>query len=99
MARLAHVNIIRLIALYQGNDPTQVGYLCELADLGSLMSYLESDRHAYSGRHVVSFARDIATGMEFLTSQSIIHRDLKSPNVLVCSNGLDIPVCKICDFG
>ncbi len=49
---------------------------------------------------MLSFARDIAQGMQFLVKNDIIHRDLKSPNILVFSNpDSPIPICKICDFG
>jgi serine/threonine protein kinase len=35
---------------------------------------------------------DIAKGMEALHSHKIIHRDLRSPNVLVCSLSKTAPV-------
>lgn len=41
------------------------------------------------------WARQIADGMRYLHSKKIIHRDLKSPNILVN----DRNVLKICDFG
>ena len=44
---------------------------------------------------VLSFARQIAVGMEYLHSRHIVHRDLKPPNVFVSNAG----VIKICDFG
>lgn len=47
---------------------------------------------------ILSWASDIAAGMQYLhdgAPQRIIHRDLKSMNVLV-SNDF---VLKICDFG
>ncbi|GFN89589.1 mitogen-activated protein kinase kinase kinase [Plakobranchus ocellatus] len=44
---------------------------------------------------VLDWAKQIASGMNYLHSFKIIHRDLKSPNVLVASND----VVKISDFG
>lgn len=41
-------------------------------------------------------AKEIATGMQYLHNEwKIIHRDLKSPNILVDGNN----TLKICDFG
>ncbi|CAG5125605.1 unnamed protein product [Candidula unifasciata] len=44
---------------------------------------------------VLDWAKQIASGMNYLHSHKIIHRDLKSPNVLVSSND----IVKISDFG
>ncbi|KAH9514827.1 hypothetical protein Btru_023738 [Bulinus truncatus] len=44
---------------------------------------------------VLDWAKQIASGMNYLHSHKIIHRDLKSPNVLVASND----IVKISDFG
>lgn len=44
---------------------------------------------------VLEWAKQIASGMNYLHSHKIIHRDLKSPNVLVASND----IVKISDFG
>lgn len=47
-------------------------------------------------------ARDIAAGMEHMHSSSIMHRDLKSQNVLLAQrvgSPEDVPVAKVGDFG
>lgn len=54
------------------------------------------------GVQVVGFGKDIAKGVKYLHSlrPMIIHRDLKSSNLLVSSNGEGRDkICKISDFG
>ncbi|XP_022106385.1 fibroblast growth factor receptor 1-like isoform X3 [Acanthaster planci] len=52
-------------------------------------------REALGAVHILSFAFQIANGMEYLSSMHLIHRDLATRNVLL-GEGL---VCKLCDFG
>jgi serine/threonine protein kinase len=46
-------------------------------------------------QRVLRYASDIASGMQYMHSRNVIHRDLKSPNVLI---SVDL-VLKISDFG
>ena len=67
----------------------------EFAEKGSLYRYLHEDHHVPSVDQSLSWALQVAQGVEHLHNHDIIHRDLKSPNVLL-SKAMDI---KLCDFG
>lgn len=73
----------------------------EYMDQGSLASYLKSNK-SLGWDTKLKLALDIAWGMQFLhnTSPPTVHRDLKSPNVLLKSlPEAPFVQAKISDFG
>ncbi|CAB1105815.1 unnamed protein product [Ectocarpus sp. CCAP 1310/34] len=77
---------------------TIIPHLClvvELASGGSLQQYLRSASDPLGHALQAAFLYDVARGMTFLHDKGILHRDLKSANVLMFTNGR----LKICDFG
>jgi Leucine-rich repeat (LRR) protein/serine/threonine protein kinase/GTPase SAR1 family protein len=71
--------------------------------LGSLDRHLRDTSVTHpclSWKYRVRLALNIAKGMDYLHSEDFIHRDLRSPNILIASRDerLDI-VAKVADFG
>uniref|UniRef100_A0A4W6CM24 Tyrosine-protein kinase n=1 Tax=Lates calcarifer TaxID=8187 RepID=A0A4W6CM24_LATCA len=67
----------------------------EYLPYGSLIGYLESNRHNVNTRRMLLFASQICKGMEYLQTLRYVHRDLAARNILVASESL----VKIADFG
>jgi len=100
-----HMNIINLLGVCTQDGPLYV--IVEFAEHGNLRDFLRKHRPAsgyerangekppLTEKQLVSFARQIAKGMEYLGSKKCIHRDLAARNVLVAEGY----VLKIADFG
>ena len=74
---------------------------------GSLKTKLESEAQKLADANqlnaqsvltdglIVKFALEMTSGLEYLHQQKIVHRDLRSPNVLISATG----TAKLADFG
>ncbi|CAJ0962983.1 unnamed protein product, partial [Mesorhabditis belari] len=89
---LDHRNIIKFMGIC-----TQAPCFCivmEFCSNGQLNELLKSTELTPSKRWV-DMAQQVASGMEYLHRNKIVHRDLKSPNILAAGDG----TMKISDFG
>ncbi|XP_043808972.1 serine/threonine-protein kinase STY8 isoform X2 [Manihot esculenta] len=69
--------------------------LAEYMPGGSLYDYLHKNHNVLKLPQLLKFAIDVSRGMEYLHQNNIIHRDLKTANLL-----MDIhKVVKVADFG
>ena len=102
MARLNHMNVIRMLAICPTGQPF---ILMEYMEFGDLNQYLQKFEVAPSGREptdkqisvplLLYACIQISNGMRYLASLHFIHRDLASRNCLVGKDN----VIKIADFG
>ena len=94
MAGLRHENIVRCFGVVV--TPPTFGLVleyCERRDLSELLGGPTPANMAEG--FVLRVASHVAAGMHYLHAQGIMHRDLKSANVLLDATG----VAKVTDFG
>eukprot|EP01090_Pellita_catalonica_P019597 TRINITY_DN6725_c0_g1_i1.p1 TRINITY_DN6725_c0_g1~~TRINITY_DN6725_c0_g1_i1.p1 ORF type:complete len:298 (+),score=58.96 TRINITY_DN6725_c0_g1_i1:46-939(+) len=90
-----HPNIVRLMGLSIDNGPNDMYIIMEFIKGGSLRNKLKDTSIKISWSRKVDIALQVARAMTYLHSRNVIHRDLKSHNLLV-ADGWKI---KVCDFG
>ena len=98
-----HANVIALIGYIPSASPIMV---TECAEYGSLDKYLRKKRkadppEALGDVTTVTYAYQIAAGMEYIASKKMVHRDLASRNILLADTIYhgEEKHCKITDFG
>ncbi|KAL6649257.1 hypothetical protein ACP70R_013481 [Stipagrostis hirtigluma subsp. patula] len=95
MRRLRHPNIV----LFMGavTRPPNLSIVSEYLPRGSLYKILHRPNCQIDEKRRIKMALDVAKGMNCLHTSvpTIVHRDLKSPNLLVDNNWN----VKVCDFG
>lgn len=95
MLRLRHPNVV----LFMGavTRPPHLSILTEFLPRGSLFKLLHRPNIQLDEKRRLRMALDVAKGMNYLHTSNpmIVHRDLKTPNLLVDKNW----VVKVCDFG
>lgn len=95
MRRLRHPNIVQFLGAV--TRPPNLSIVSEFLPRGSLYKILHRPNCQIDEKRRIKMARDVAKGMNCLHTSmpTIVHRDLKSPNLLVDKNW----TVKVCDFG
>ncbi|XP_023550620.1 serine/threonine-protein kinase STY46-like isoform X3 [Cucurbita pepo subsp. pepo] len=93
LRKVQHKNVVRFIGACT-NSP----HLCIVTEYmpgGSLYDYLHKNHCVLKLSQLLKFAIDVCEGMEYLHLNDIIHRDLKTANLLMNTQH----VVKVADFG
>jgi len=90
---MRHPNVVQFMGL--SRKQTDVYIITEYISGGDLRKILKDETKEMSWLLRAKIATDVAYAMTFLHSKGLIHRDLKSNNLLVGDNWK----VKVCDFG
>jgi serine/threonine protein kinase len=92
LKRLSHPNIVRFFG-YEKTE-SQLSIMLEYCESGSLYDTM-STFGKFSEPLVRNFISQVLLGLEYLHAEGIIHRDVKSANILCTKDG----IIKLADFG
>lgn len=93
MRKVRHKNVVQLIGAC-----TRSPNLCIVTEFmakGSLYNFLHKQKGVFKLPSLIKVAIDVSKGMNYLHQNNIIHRDLKTANLLMDEN----EVVKVADFG
>ncbi|KAI9350335.1 kinase-like domain-containing protein, partial [Obelidium mucronatum] len=88
-----HPNVVQFMGCSLLNN--EILLVTEFVCGGTVKEWIQDETRKMSDRLRVSIAMDVAKAMAYLHSRGIIHRDLKTDNLLVTENKR----IKVCDFG
>ena len=92
-ARLKHPAIVELITFFE--DASYVYLVLELCHNGELARYLKNTKHAFTEGEARVIFEQVVSGVKYLHSHAIMHRDLTLANLMITSD----KKVKIGDFG
>ncbi|XP_058185185.1 serine/threonine-protein kinase STY17-like isoform X2 [Rhododendron vialii] len=93
MRKIRHKNVVQFIGAC--TRPPNLCILTEFMSRGSVYNFLHKQRGAFKFPALLKVALDVSKGMNYLHQNSIIHRDLKTANLLMDEH----EVVKVADFG
>ncbi|KAL6070635.1 Testis associated actin remodelling kinase 2 [Balamuthia mandrillaris] len=92
---IRHPNVVQFIGISDDSSNNLIHIVTEYMKNGDLRKKLKDPEVKLSWKQKTQIAYELATALAYLHSKNIIHRDLKSKNILVDK---DLKV-KLCDFG
>ncbi|KAJ6920967.1 hypothetical protein NC651_014519 [Populus alba x Populus x berolinensis] len=93
MRKVRHKNVVKFIGAC--TRPPSLCIITEFMSGGSMYDFLHKQKESLSLQSLLRVAIDVSKGMLCLHQNNIVHRDLKTANLLMDENG----VAKVADFG
>ncbi|XP_071695955.1 serine/threonine-protein kinase STY17-like [Rutidosis leptorrhynchoides] len=93
MRKIRHKNVVQFIGAC--TEPSKLCIVTEFMARGSIYNYLHKQNGSFKMPLLLKIAIDISKGMSYLHQNNIIHRDLKTANLLMDEH----EVVKVADFG
>jgi hypothetical protein len=99
LSSLRHPNVVLFLGVCKSGPYELI--VTEFLELGSLDTFLREKRHnnerhvAFTFNKKIDILLDVARGMQYIHSQGLIHRDIKTSNILLDKHY----TAKICDLG
>eukprot|EP01130_Rhizamoeba_saxonica_P009384 TRINITY_DN3809_c0_g2_i1.p1 TRINITY_DN3809_c0_g2~~TRINITY_DN3809_c0_g2_i1.p1 ORF type:complete len:714 (-),score=128.78 TRINITY_DN3809_c0_g2_i1:124-2265(-) len=93
MLQLRHPNVLTFMGVC--TERPDICIITEYMEKGPLYRILNDKSYVIEPSHIKKFCLDISRGMQYLHAARIIHRDLKSHNILIDTYWN----VKVCDFG
>ncbi|CAJ1416471.1 unnamed protein product [Effrenium voratum] len=101
LTQVRHENLVQLYGVCLDSRPLRI--VTEYCGGGAVFELLHNSPIDLVYPQQIKMCRDVARAMNYLHTFNpmIIHRDLKSLNLLLDKpvTGLDLPLVKVCDFG
>jgi len=94
MKHLSHQNVVKFLGILFKEDK-RLSIVSEFVERGTLSSVLQNQEMKLSWTTRLKMTSDISSGMSYLHSMSIVHRDLNTSNCFVKENGTVV----VADFG
>jgi serine/threonine protein kinase len=97
LAKLNHPNIVRY---YNTRYTREIIYISlEVAHGGNLETAIEKKKFNEKPNIIYNIAIQIASGLFYIHSQNMLHRDIKASNILLLTDQNEMPQIKLGDFG
>ncbi|XP_076952759.1 serine/threonine-protein kinase STY17-like [Bidens hawaiensis] len=93
LRKIRHKNVVQFIGAC--TEPSRLCIVTEFMARGSIYNFLRQQNGSFKLPLLLKIAIDVSKGMSYLHQNNIIHRDLKTANLLMDEH----EVVKVADFG